>query len=310
MEWFNRMTILSHQDFKEFAFENEFGDTTFSLTYAWAERFNYCYRKFDGCIAVCGRGLDNNYGFYIIRKKDAPIDEAGDYILEFCLSRNIIPVFEFIKENEIEIYRKFAENRGLIPKFEYSDSLSDYIYNSSDYISLTGNINKTKRGNVNKLMRNYPYLKYVTPYDDTVRAIMPAFRKWCESRCCADCHYGCEFRAFSRFLKLYGGSEYIVRLAVSGGEILSFFAGEITSPQTICCYFQKNIGMIRGLTYWLSRCVMEEFSYIKYLNLGEDMGIKGIIDDKMSLHPYRKAKKYTMVVRSGFLGQIQIVSEK
>ena len=300
MEWFNKFTLSSFRDFEEYALENEFGDTAFSLSYAWAERFNYCYYKTSGSIAVCGRGIDidNAYGFYIIRKKGGPIDEAGDYILKFCENRDIIPAFEYIGEAELDLYREFAEKRGLKAEFDYSDTLSDYVYAASEYISLSGSANKTKRGSVNNLLRSYPDISCIVPNEDEVYRLTEVFKEWCEQRCCADCHYGCELRAFSRFLKLYDPKRHIIRLVVSGGEVLSFFVGEITDPQTICCFFQKDVRRIRGLTYWLSRCVMEEYPEMKYLNLGEDMGIKGITAEKISLHPCKIIKKYSMIVRS------------
>ena len=298
VEWFNKLTTSSLRDFEEFALENEFGDTAFSLSYAWAERFNYCYYKTGSSIAVCGRGIDNAYGFYIINKKGDPIDESGDYILDFCKSRGITPSFEYIGDSELDLYRDFARKRGLDVTFDHSDSLSDYVYAANDYILLGGGANKTKRGSVNNLLRSYPDIEYRVPSESEVHSLVKTFEEWCEQRCCADCHYGCELRAFSRFLSLYDPARHIIRLAVSGGEVLSFFAGEVTDPQTICCFFQKNVRRIRGLTYWLSRRVMMEHPKIRYINLGEDMGIKGIAAEKKLLRPCKIIKKYSMIVRS------------
>ena len=59
-------------------------------------------------------------------------------------------------------------------------------------------------------------------------------------------------------------------------------------------YFQKNASKIRGLMYWLNRQMLLDWPDIKYFNLGEDMGIKGIREDKSSLRPVELKKKYTV----------------
>ena len=297
MEWFNMITPDAKEDFADFRLQNRFGDTAFSLIYAWVERFNYCYQVFDGAIAVCGRGIQSEYDFFILRKPGVPIDQPADYILQFCKSRSIEPVFDFIMEEEIGEYRKFAEQNGLMPVFSYDEAMSDYVYRMPEYLSVSGNINKTKRGSMNHFLREYPDVCYLAPDSTEIRRMHGCFQEWCNEHCCADCFYGCEYRAFCRFMDLYDPSAHFIRYAVADGALLSFIVGEITSPDTICCYFQKNARRIRGLTYWLSHRLMEEFSDIRYLNLGEDMGIEGIIKDKAGLHPCAKLKKYTMIVR-------------
>ena len=77
---------------------------------------------------------------------------------------------------------------------------------------------------------------------------------------------------------------------------MSFAASEQVNPEMDCYYFQKNAMRIRGLTYWLNREMALERAHVKYINLGEDMGLPGLRMDKAGLHPCKHGAKFTVKI--------------
>lgn len=281
--------------FELFRLSSSFGDTAFSMLYAWAEQFDYRCRFYEDLIAVTGKSISDERGFFLIRSsKNIPIDTAVNDIFELCRKADIMPVFEYVRENELDDYICAAHKIGKNAEISFVEKYSDYVYSINDYISISGNKNKSKRGGYNFLINNFPNLKYVR-YNKALHGdCMKVFDEWCAGHQCGKCYYGCERRAFERFMDIYVPNCHIIGLSYIGTKPLSFAVCEKINKNTVCCYFQKNAKKVRGLTYWLSRQILSEFENIEYLNLGEDMGIEGLITDKTLLRPCEKLKKYTV----------------
>lgn len=296
-EAFSSLTTSDAAWFEPFRLSSDFGDTSFSMLYAWAERFDYRCRFYDDLIAVTGKGVNGKRGFFILRSsKKVSIEKAFDEILGLCCLTDTEPVFEYISEKELSGYIHAARKIGRSTEITFMDKYSDYIYKVSDYTEIGGRKNKSKRGGYNFLIRNYPGLNYVRYDQKLYRDCTEIFNKWCSAHNCEKCCYGCEFRAFERFAENYDPSRQMIGLSYNGSAPLSFAVCEKINRNTVCCYFQKNAEKIRGLTYWLSRQILSEYEDTEYLNLGEDMGIEGIITDKTLLRPYAKIKKYTVKI--------------
>ena len=114
------------------------------------------------------------------------------------------------------------------------------------------------------------------------------------STACEDCVYGCERKAFSRFLELVDDDRFCLAVSFAEDEPMSFAACERIGPELDCYHFQKNARPIRGLTYWLNREMALARRSARYINLAEDMGLHGLRQDKMGLHPCRLEAKYTV----------------
>lgn len=294
---FSPLSASDMASFEPFRLSSSFGDTAFSMLYAWSGEFDYRCRFYGNLIAVMEIGINGERAFSLIRRsKDISIDKAVNEIFELCCKADVIPCFEYISESELNDYIFAVEKIGQKPEISFVEECSDYIYRVNDYISISGNKNKSKRGGYNFLIQNYPDLKYLKYSRKLYGDCMEIFDKWCSVHKCENCFYGCEFRTFKRFMDVYDPKHHLIGLSYNGNAPLSFAVFEKINKNTVCCYFQKNSEKIRGLTYWLSRQMLSEFENIEYLNLGEDMGIAGIITDKSLLHPCQKLKKYTVKI--------------
>lgn len=296
-ELFPFINANMYDKFSPFQFANVFADTTFSLLYSWGKKFDYRYHLYDDVIAITGIDINGKQGFSLIRSKpEISIDMAFQKICQYCFDIGIVPVFEYISENEMKDYIHAANGTGRKIKFSYQEKYSDYIYETTEFISMVGNRNKTKRGGYNYIERYYPDIRYVSYEPQMYNDVMEIFERWCSTHECGQCYYGCERKAFERFMEIYDERHHKIGLSYDGNQPLSFAVCEQINKYTMSYYFQKNAKRIRGLTYWLNRQMALEHEDIKYINLGEDMGIQGLITDKKLLHPYTILKKYTAVV--------------
>lgn len=294
---FHQISSESEGKIGIFRHSNSFADTTFSLLYAWGEKFDYRYHLYNGIMAITGIDIDGKRGFALVRcKPEISIDAAFRGLCKYCFDIGIIPVFEYISENDLYDYIHAANGMGRKIEFSYQEKYSDYIYETTEFISMAGNWNKTKRGGYNYLERYCPGIRYVSYKPQRYNDLMKIFDNWCNIHECEQCYYGCERRGFERFMEIYNDKFHKIGVSYDGNQPLSFAVCEQINENTVSYYFQKNAKRIRGLTYWLNRQMALEHENIKYINLGEDMGIQGLITDKKLLHPCKIVKKYTAVV--------------
>lgn len=277
---------------------NVFGDTTFSLIYAWRSYYRYQYFDFGEIIVIKGHGINEKEG-YILKKKHpgARLDSAIERLLEYCEVQGHTLTIEYVSEEVLEEYQACVKALGLQAEIRSIRDYSDYIYRTDAFISLQGKQNKSKRGDVNWLLRNHPSLQYVRYTPELREDCLNIFEHWCQGRNCSECYYGCEKKAFMELLDLYHPDRYRIGLSYCDGIPLSFAVAEQTGKDTMSYYFQKNRERIRGLMFWLNQQMALEHPDVEYINLGEDMGLPGIQMDKESLHPCKMLHKYIVTIQ-------------
>jgi hypothetical protein len=284
--------------FEEYSLSNYCGDTAFAMLCSWAENFDYRYAVHENTVIIKGMGINREYGFAVLhRDSDCGIQiaKAVAAVASYCESNGLKAVFEYVDESDLDAYSAAAKGLGRAVGVEYDGIYSDYVYETAEYLNMSGGKNKTKRGGYNFFLSRCPEMRFAEYEDGLYSDCISVFEKWCAAHECKNCFYGCERKAFERFAEIYDKSRHGIYLAYSGGIPKAFCVFERINPQMICCYFHKNAERIRGLTYWLSKNAIERYD-CKYVNLGEDMGISGIITDKTLLRPCKKVKKYTVSI--------------
>lgn len=276
---------------------NTFADTTFSMLYSWNEEFDYHIKEYDGAIAVIDTNKSGKISCMVIMKNDFKyLEKLICDLYEISKNNKQGLVIEYVSENDIEKYISAAKGMGLNIDISTDEIYDDYVYKTEDYINMSGNSNKRKRGGYNYFIRNYSDLKCLDYTEDMYCDVMKIFDEWCKCHECRNCFYGCEKIGLERFIKIYDENTAHINVLYSKETPLSFIVCEKINDDTISCYFQKNAVRIRGLTYYLSRETALKSRNIKYINLGEDMGIAGLREDKSSLHPAFMLKKYTLII--------------
>lgn len=295
-EYFKPLKLGDGIFLKPYRYANYFGDTAFSMLYAWTQNLDYRYHLYENGIVVT-RMKEAKRVFVFIGNEEGPsfvrtIEELGRY----CVSQKIDLIFEDVGERSLDRYKMAGREMGKEVHISYEEKYSDYLYRIEDIISMKGSCNSTKRGNYNNLIRKFPDIRFEQCDKEHFHNCIDIFQSWCQKHSCEGCSkvYGCEYKAFQRILKLVGKGGCEIAMAYAGGEALSFLIYERINKDTISIYFQKNREKIRGLTYWLMREVALRSSEAVYLNLGEDMGLPGLMMDKSGFHPIAKLKKYAV----------------
>ena len=285
--------------FLPFYNQNEFGDTTFSLFYAWKDEFHYVYREFGNVIVILEKNRNGKISC-IFLKKDTNLAPVFWEIYQIFQKNNIPFCIKYVSQEELNLYMQTLKEIGLYANYFYDKADSDYIYKTKDFLLLDGKENKGKRGKLNWFYRNYSEVKLIF-YEDGKNNLKEdckkIFESWCKWHRCENCVYGCEKKAFLSFLEVFDVKYHKMAVSYWKEEPLSFAISEKINSETISYFFQKNSKKIRGLTYWLNREMALQHQEVTYINLGEDMGMQGIRMDKTNLHPYELKKKFLIEVR-------------
>lgn len=170
---------------------------------------------------------------------------------------------------------------------------SDYIYHTSDLISLAGRKFHDKRNHLNRFRRTYAYT-----YEDITTQNMPDVahitKEWIsghnaspvEDLFLEDC-------AISRAIKYYhelGLQGGLIRIE---GQPVAFTLGEAINSDVFLVHFEKALSGYNGLYAAINQeFASRHLAKYKYVNREEDMGIEGLRNSKLSYNPAFLLEKY------------------
>ncbi|MCL1848877.1 MAG: phosphatidylglycerol lysyltransferase domain-containing protein [Clostridiales bacterium] len=178
-------------------------------------------------------------------------------------------------------------------RFEREARLDDYIYHSTDLISLAGKKYQSKRNHINRFMnvygRRYAYAPYALHMADDCMMI---YDHWLQTHQEPEALHG-ERESVRR--ALYHADV----LDVVGGVILvddkpeAFSIGERLNEEMAIIHIEKANLKIPELFSLINRdFAANAFSDLKWINREEDMGDEGLWKAKQSYHPARMIEKY------------------
>ncbi|MCD8158106.1 MAG: DUF2156 domain-containing protein, partial [Clostridiales bacterium] len=234
--------------FDDYGEEACFGDSGFSLIYAWQKSFRYAFKRVEKSITVIEKGMDKNVNIILLNKPDSDlpviISELCGLFEEYGFELRI----DYVSDEEIQKYAVAASQLGFDMIIESNPDDSDYIYETDDFIGLEGKNNKGKRGDFNYLMRNYPDIRTETHSSENnlLPHCIKIFDSWCRQGDCSRCVYNCEKTAFLRQMEIFDENRHRLCVSFYKDRALSFAFSEVLKNETMCYYFQKNIKRIRG----------------------------------------------------------------
>ena len=178
-------------------------------------------------------------------------------------------------------------------QFDREARLDDYIYRSSDLISLTGKKYQSKRNHINRFMNVYGRRYAYAPYDAGLAdGCMEIYDSWLETHQEAE-ELGGERESVRR--ALYHAEE----LGLVGGVILvddkpeAFSIGERVTDSLAVIHIEKANLRIPELFSLINReFTTNAFADVEWINREEDMGDEGLWRAKQSYHPARMIEKY------------------
>lgn len=204
-------------------------------------------------------------------------------------------LFGRVPHNKLEYFqqgRQFKANVAL------DRGNSDYVYLSSDLISLEGKRFDGKRNHINKFKRMYEY-EYLPLTEDLIRDCMIVEDKWCAARRCQE-YLGLlnEKQAIMEALSNFGKLDYTGGVIKVDGMVEAFTIGEKTSDDMAVIHIEKADVSIEGLYTVINQQFCENaWPDITYINREQDLGEPGIRKAKESYNPVMMIDKYTVELR-------------
>jgi len=225
-------------------------------------------------------------------------DVVGD-IFSYLRQHTDEPCIERVPES---VVNSSLRNNPLYSIVEERDHF-DYIYNLKELIELQGSKYHEKKNRANKFRSSYAY-EYLQITPDLIDECLAFEDYWCEVKDCGK-YPGLEkercailelLRNFS-VLNISGGA---IRI---NGKIAALTLGEKISRNTFVIHVEKAHPEFPGLYQVINQeFLINEAIDCKYVNREQDLGITGLRKAKMSYHPVKFIKKYTVRGREAMKG--------
>lgn len=290
---FKLLTLEDRTVVQKYKEDMDISDMEFTQLYAWQERFQNQYQIIGDYLCILYRRDDGEFSCY------TPL---GNYQrekflqtlmeLKQKLDQNGIPFrFDFVPEDWLD---RFHYVPGYQMKAACNDDFSDYIYETRDFLKLTGKKNEQKRYLINYFQKHFSY-EYQSLTEENVKDAGRVLESWCEGRDCSQCYWGCEKEAVFRIINNWSCFDCKGAVVYVDGEPKAFMVGEQIRKDMVVSHFQKADKRIKGLYAWLSHeFYVREYPGLQYINLQEDMGIPTLRESKQSYRPCHMLRKYVV----------------
>ncbi|MBQ5995329.1 MAG: DUF2156 domain-containing protein [Clostridia bacterium] len=256
-------------------------DYCFGNLYAWSEYYGNTIASYDGLFLSRDSSESADYYLYPCGEGDkkGAIEELirihncdGKKLEMYCLTPEKVRELDSMFPNRFE----FIEQREFF----------DYIYLSSELISLPGRKLHSKRNHISFFKNNYNWsYERITP--DNICDCYEMNKKWeAINSEYADDGLDAELTAIKKAFANYEELEFTGGLLRVDGEVVAYTFGEAINSKVFCTHFEKAFYDVRGAYPMINQQFCEnELSAFKYINREEDTGDEGLRQAKMSYRP-------------------------
>jgi hypothetical protein len=285
----------SYPIIKNFDTDNKLYEMTACLIIVWSDEYHSLYRIIDESLCIANFYPNGDFSFLIYRPTarnnlQRLIDILYDLSIESGL--NALYVRE-IEERYIEDYRRLT---GYRMEAGYDSDMSEYVYSADSILNLCGRENEEKRRQLKKFIDN-PNISLKIITKENFNLCLDIEKKWCSQQNCNLCssYVGCSKTTSEIMAKIFDGSVYQGILAYIDGNPAGYIVFEKASENAAYFYFLKTtISNLCWYLYYIS--VQRYLNKVKEINLGADLGIKGLRLFKKRLGVYELQKKYQCVL--------------
>ena len=205
-------------------------------------------------------------------------------------------VMYLVDEEALEAISPDPEKYEIIEERQFFD----YVYNAQKLRTLSGKKYHKKKNHVNAFLREYEgRWEYRTLSRENRDEIMDFLAKWKVERKIEDPYHRIESEAEGIRFLLYECENVPVRIGgiYVDGELNAFsIASKNENSDMIFVHIEKANPEMRGLYPVINQQFqMHEFPDATEVNREDDMGLEGLRKSKLSYHPIRLLKKYTIL---------------
>jgi hypothetical protein len=281
----------SYPLYRDYDGDNRLSEMTAVIVTAWGPAFNAVYKEINGylCSAWFTGGLPVYFELHRPRGGEPP----GEIIpVLYELSRDSGLSYLQIGVIDGPLLKDYEDVRGYHIKTEYNDDHSEYGYKPGDLLALSGGINEDKRRHLKKSSRiSGVSLRSITK--ENIRLCLEVEEAWCRRQDCRACasFAGCEKKALEIMVDIFDDTVHNGIAAYIGDTPVGFAVGEKKNEGVAFLYFAKaNVPDLNVFLYYTM--VETHLSGAEYLNLGEDMGKRGLRMFKTHLGVHEMWRKY------------------
>lgn len=293
---FSEITLNSKSLFDHYIKEHNavISELTFTNFFAWRYFYRFRYAVISDLLCVIAvPEKDQPYAMMPVGAVDEQkFSEAYRQIKEYFAAMGWKLCFKRITSDELKYFRdKISSEQNIV----YDRDNSDYLYNTSDLVTLRGKKYDGKRNHINKFkkLHTFEYVPLECRYVDECVRIM---KKWCEDKNCT-CQPGdyCEQQANLELLRNYRALGCRGALIKVDGNFAAFTVGEMLNDDTAVIHIEKADSSVDGLYAIVNQqFAVNEWSGTSFINREQDLGIEGMRKAKLSYHPCRIIDKYTV----------------
>ena len=264
----------------------------FSNIFAWRHAMNYHIADIHGFPLIVGKYRDDLFTvippFYL---EDAPSNDLFKEV-KGKLGVERMKICPLLGDSLPEIKEAFPEAEIIL-----SRDLSDYFYNTSDLINLSGKRFHQKRNHVNSFVSKYSYT-YV-PIDgesaESVALLRSAYDALYDPESGAD--LADEHITINELIENFSALGLAAGVIICDGRPIAYSIGEHMSDDTALIHIEKADKNFSGAFAAINKMFAEhEFSDTLFINREEDMGLEGLRKAKLSYHPARLGEYYTVII--------------
>jgi hypothetical protein len=171
----------------------------------------------------------------------------------------------------------------------------DYLYSVKSLSTLAGKKLDGKRNHVNKFKKLYNY-KYEELSDSNLKDCKDILEKWSIQR-----NYAEQSSLIVERKANYDVLEHYNELKLKGAVIKvngvseAFTVGEQLNRNTVVVHIEKANSDIHGLYPLINQqFLINQWSYMEYVNREQDLGIEGLGHAKLSYNPVDFVKKFNV----------------
>ena len=173
----------------------------------------------------------------------------------------------------------------------------DYIYSTSDLISLPGKPYFNNRKKFNKFKRMYDW-EYQVLENEQILRCLELQEEWCDLRHCSDdVSLDHEDSAIKEILKNWNILKFKGGVLIVEGKIIAYSLGEQLNPSTVVIHAEKANTEYTGAYQIINQLFAENLAAgYEYINREQDLGEPNLRSSKTNYHPVKMGKKFRIKV--------------
>lgn len=288
---FSQLDIEHKSEIEKFTAKFEpYSDFNFTSLFCWnIDGTTKISKLNDNLVISLSDYLSGEKIYSILGERE--IDISLTSLIELTGKLNLVPE-AVIERMQDSLSFKICEDR---------DSF-DYIYNLNELAELQGQRFKKKRNKLNrfekKLDTSNLQVRLLRSLDSAhAQELELLCKQWSKESRRGKGNFESERKAIKKMLGSFDQLDLLIVEVTLKGSLVAFSVNEVIDNNFALCHFEKAIkaeedNIYTFLTNQTAKILRQ--SGCKYANWEQDLGLDGLRKSKLSFHPERYLKKYTL----------------